>query len=1223
MSKEFLKKNYIPSYIAEQYKKNIFSGSIECSVLITDISGFTPMTELLFEKGEKGAEEMSRQLVDIFETPISVINSYGGSVSSFAGDAFTAFFPQDDGSRAYSCANKIIKFFIANKEKHTPFGILNFSCRCGIGRGLINWNIINILKDMFTYFFSGPGIDHALEQLDKAEINEIASMSPEYKVVEPGCFEQIDLDPTILKKFIPSRVLETEVVGELRHIASIFIKISKQERNSVEQVVKMIVQEVEKLGGTFNKVDYGDKGLILLVFFGAPEAKERPEELAVRFAYRVFKKNNSISIGIDSGLCYAGRVGGILRAEWTCLGDVVNTSARLMSLVRESSAKKEEINNRNIILSSRVKNRADKIGDFYEIGEIRLKGKKDPEKLYSLSGLKLTRAVEFKYPMVGREIEYNQLRNFVKPIFKGENAGVCYIYGEAGLGKSRLVWELLNELERESQDTSILYLPCEEATKAPWNPIVDWMRDFFSPEGKDPSKETIISKLREFDNIKLEKRINFISSILGIYWEEEQYQNHDDRRRKEGQIFALKELIKEISSKNPTIIFVDDLQCIDELTLEWLAFLTRNVPDYQFTVICTSRFDEKGGKPRINLDSRVNVLEIELNPFNKQEDIDNMVFQITGEIPSLEMRKFLIKKAQGNPFFLEQTIMYLNEQNMLQGKPLSIKGKFERLPETLSDLLTARLDLMDVELREIVKRASVIGERFLIELLRRIIDDEELKDDLDFFLEKGEEDQVLVRELNYENTYLFRHALLREAAYQLYLPSERKVLHCKILDEAEELLKKEIENYITLFIEQAERGEQWSKWEQYTNQYLHYLDKMFANQEVLRISNKLLAFYRQHKNNSKIAETLVIKGKILKRIGRLNQAEQTFLEAEKISQQIDDLNIKAVALNDLGSVSLINGDFQLAEKRYKKALSFAKQLNEENLQSKIHGNLGILFVRLGEIEQALENYHKALDLTIRLSMVNDQVKVLYNIGALKAQNSQYGQAREYFEKGLALAEKNNLAEEKAGAVLNLGILEANSEHLEKAADYFNQAYKIFKEYQIKQGESLSLSNLIESQIQLHNFDKALNLINEYIDLAKEVGDNQAECSALLKKGKIFTKKSEFKKATKFFLESQFLAEQNDDMENEIIIFIYLAYNNYLQQKSDMVKHYLRILSEKIKKIENPNLVFQRIRWIAEEIKKEQNDEFIKLTIKNLSVDIDQQTPLKDLIEKLENQIFSS
>jgi len=613
-------KNYIPLFVFNKVKEKTFSGEAEGSALFTDISGFTAMTELLFEKGERGTEEISRQLLNIFDEPVNIVYRHKGYVTSFAGDAFTAVFPEDKGIRAYSAAVDIVNFFKEKGRRNTPFGELVFNCRCGVGMGGFRWNIFETSRDSLSYYFSGTSIDKALRQSEiiekgKIGISEEKKYSP--SLIEETKIAEIPYD--ILSKFIIPGILSLESIGELRHIASVFIEVKEKDEKIVEESVRIIYQEVRKMGGTFNKIDYGDKGLVSINYFGAPEAKERPEELAVRFSYRLLQKGINVSIGIDSGLCYAGRTGGYRRGEWTCLGNVVNTSSRIMNFAGKNE----------VFVSKRVKERANKIGEFKFFDKIKLKGKKKAEEINILSNLKGKRSVEFKYPMVGRAKELSLLYSFNELIFNGKNAGVSYIYGEAGIGKSRLVWEMLNFFVKKESQLLIIYLPCEETTKSPWNPLVDWLRDYFISKEKEPSKEGIEKIIKKFNNPKLTKRVSFLASIIGIEWVGSSSSMQSEKRRREGQIFALKELIKEISKEQKIIIFIDDLQRIDELTVEWLASLTRNVPDYTFSVICTSRYDEKGSKPRINLDSRVRAFELDLIPFEKEEEICTMVEYIT------------------------------------------------------------------------------------------------------------------------------------------------------------------------------------------------------------------------------------------------------------------------------------------------------------------------------------------------------------------------------------------------------------------------------------------------------------------------------------------------------------------------------------------------------------------------------------------------------------------
>ncbi|MBN1619843.1 tetratricopeptide repeat protein [candidate division WOR-3 bacterium] len=1156
-----MKSNSIPGFISEKMKAKEMFGTTRGSALFTDLGGFTKMTEMFFKKGDSGAEEISKQLLWVFDMPIKTVHKYGGHVTTFAGDAFTAIFPGDDGKIAYSVAVILTYFFEREGKRKTDLGDLNFTCKCGVGTGDIDWRIISLDSKLNSYLFTGQAISLAITNAEGVGTGEIGREGALKTVMPQASFRTYSVPDDILSKFVPEYIVKAGERGELRHATPVFIKIDEKDTVVQDEAFRKIYELAEYFGGCLNKIDYGDKGIVALVLFGAPEAKENPEDLAVRFSVGMKEAGFNARIGIDTGLVYAGMTGGTERAEWTCLGNVVNTSARIMSACEE----------KEILASERVKTRTEKGVCFRFHKEEVFKGKASPEKIYSVESLNETRSLAFKYKMVGRENELNELKEFSSCILtENKNAGVCYIYGEAGIGKSRLAWELIEQMKQEGVDLTVMHLQCEETSRYPWFPVSQWLLDFLKLEKSILSYEELKNSVEDLQIQLLPKHIKPIADIIGFPSADSAYEKQSEDRKKENQIFALKEFVKAMSRKKPMVILVDDLNNIDELTIEWLSAVTRNVLDYPFAVICTSRFDEKGSRPRINLDRRVNTAEIDLHSFESRELISKMFSQITGLSPSEGTEKYLFENTQGNPFFLEQTIVFLKEQNMLNGTPVEISGKIERLPDSLCDLLTARLDSMDFELREIIKKAAVIGERFLVEILRSIIE-EDIRDELEFFLDKGEQGQIIARELNYEDIYMFRHAMLREAAYQLYLPSERKKLHKRIFEFAENRLSKELEIHTKLLVEQSEKAEEWDKWAEYAEKYMKVMLRKGANLELLRICMRLSKYHKKEGNNQKAAETELTEGRILKKTGRHKEAREKISRATKYFEKLGAETLLADANNELGTSYLGEREFDTALCCFQKALEYSEKTGEKTLRCRTLGNMGVLFASMKSFDKALSSYENAMKLALEIGDKKFEALALSNIGAILAQQKKYEEAEICFNKSYEIALKYGINEEKAGAQINLGNLEAIKGRILNAEKHFMEALKIFREAGIREGEASSLYNISEMKKHEDKFDEAWKFSREYLELAKETGNINWEIKALSQTGDLKYRMSDPEDAVKYYNEALKLCEIKGDKTTETEILFEIA-KLYRRIKDFSKSHdYLDRAFEKSGELGNPDL----------------------------------------------------
>ncbi|MCE9583426.1 MAG: AAA family ATPase [Planctomycetes bacterium] len=778
--------NFIPSFVEDQHRAGKKSGSLRAAALFVDIGGFTPLTERAFKMGDAGAEVMSRELTRLFDPMVEAVHRRGGFIAGFAGDAFTAVFAGSAAGAskaAREAADEIAGLFKGKGVLRPAKGDIAFGVKCGLEFGRVEWGIPETADGQArTWYFRGEAIDGAAAAEHGAKKGQIRlgkgiakALKSAGKAVAPTA-EKPASGKSPLKLFFPNEIVEAGERAELRHVTSCFMQFEGVKNHArVEEVFRELLTQLAAQNGVLNKLMFGDKAFSALAFFGAPKATEQAENKAVTFAQAFTSsslpklKGVRARIGIDSGLSYAGLAGGRARNEWTCIGDAINTSARLMTSAEPGAT----------LVSARVK-QASSGWDMKSKGSFKFKGKAKKQEAFE-PGAKRASAMGFlyKHPMLGRDKELTQLLDFVAPAFAAtpEFVGVTRLLGEPGLGKTRLVAALRAKLEEGGKKFHWLHMPCDGVHKGGWNSVATWLRGFFAVTdgmAQGPKKKAIEkryaglvdnAKVPEATRGELKRTMSFAADLVECHWDGSPFEKLDDPKlRHENRIIAVKELVRALAAVAPVVLEIEDSHWIDASSAAWLTSMTRNIAGLPLAIVATSRFADDGTRPPLELARECKLVDVELQPIAGEEFTAAMAKSLLGPNVELdpEALRMITAKARGNPFYTEQLILHVHETGELvsAGTPAPRTGvgntrmirrmklkssDTARLPGSLNSLVTARIDRLAPEVREMVKHASILGVRFLGKVLGELLKRSgAVKRSLDELLLESQREGVLV-----------------------------------------------------------------------------------------------------------------------------------------------------------------------------------------------------------------------------------------------------------------------------------------------------------------------------------------------------------------------------------------------------------------------------------------------------------------------------------------------
>ena len=828
-------------------------------------------------------------------------------------------------------------------------------------------------------------------------------------------------------KFLADKILNSRsaIEGERKLVTVLFADVAnftslseKLDPEEVHQIMdgcfKILMDEIHQYEGTINQFT-GDG---VMALFGAPIAHEEHAQRACHAALSIqralanyhakIKKDYGLEfkmrIGLNSGPVIVGAIGDDLRMDYTAVGDTTNLAARM-----ENSAEP------GTVLVS--KNTYKIAGDFFKFkscGKLSVKGKESPQEAFRLIGKSdvetriAASAAKGLSRFVGRENSIAALMEAYHKVKSGSGQ-IVGIIGEAGVGKSRLVLEFKTQLRNEE----VLFLEGQclhYGSAMAYLPVLDLLKSYF--DIADDDREFIIRKKIEEKILCLDKNLKSVLTpfhdLLSLKVDDDAYLQVDPSERKMRVFESLMNLFVRESQSRPLIIVIEDLHWIDKISEEFLNYFIGWLQNTKILLIMLYRPEythqwgskshyTKVGLTQLGIDSSSQLVQAIL------ED---------GEITP-EIREIILKRAGGNPLFVEELTHNLLENGSIEKRDrqyvLTRKASEIQVPDTLQGIIASRIDRVEQSLKRVMQMASVIGREFAFRILESIMGMREgLKSSL---LNLQGLEFISEKQLFPELEYIFKHALTQEVAYNSLLHTRKKEIHKKVAQSIEALYPDRMEEYYELLAYHYKRSDKAEK-------ALDYLDK--ANQKAARLNamKEAMAYFNEAMELLNTLEDTPENQK--RRISLICNQYWVFLLLLKNRDYhellnrykswvatVDDTGIAARYYSSLSACEYWLGFFNQAIETGKKAIGLSKASGHPeyayntyvttmytyvwtcdygklhtlqndlfdlmdkkfNLQLYVHTYcaMAFFFLNLGQFEKAAEAGHKALNMAEKLS----------------------------------------------------------------------------------------------------------------------------------------------------------------------------------------------------------------------------------------------------------------
>ena len=1174
--------NVIPRFISDRFgpEGNVSGGCLVSPVLYVDIAGFTSMTEELMKQGKHGAEDLSILINRIYGPLIESIYQRGGFITSFAGDAVTALFPDDGGYAALSAAEKIMDGFSRREDTYRKYsGGRDMKARLGLSSGEVRWRVYG--DDRKAFCFYGDAMEECAAVTQGREAGRI-SMAESFTGLISADDGSLLLHewngsagpvgrvrPTVAGRFYPEAVLRTRPGGEFRSVVALFLGLRRGEMTDAGGMVSRILNNAEKYGGYFNGMFFDHKGPHMLVVFGAPVSYENNADRALSMALELREDlGERIRMGMTSGTAFAGIVGSTRRCTYTVLGDCVNTAARLMQNTEWGSVCLPEA-------SSGMFSRKLLTGDPREMS---IKGKSLPLKVIDVVDVTdMSGGRGFRGALVGREKEMARLEECLQPLAEGSFAGFTCVYGEAGVGKSRLLADLAARLPRYQS----FRMQTDGVLKKSLNPFVHMLKEYFGQvevpretSGKEVFDGTwdrlmqVLEGLPERDTAEpvigeLKRTRSLLAAMLGYFSEDSLHRQLDARGRFDNTLMALKAFFKAQSLIAPSIFLLEDLHWLDADSSSALEAITRNVDDFPFAVVASSRFFDDGSRPGPDLHDTVTARQLTLDPLEGLEALalaeDRLSFRLSDELST-----FMMQRTQGNPFYIEQFCMYLDENAFLEERSgrLYLCEDETEIPESIGSIIVARIDRLSGKLKKLVQTAAVLGREFDVQVLSAMLrGDREI---LDALLEQGEKEAIW--SALSEILYIFSHTMLREVAYEMQLRRQLQELHGLAAGSMEELYGSSSSRHadIAFHYEKAGIGE---KAAEYLRKAADFAIGEYRNQEAADLLGRLLRYRKNIEDRIgtelEMLNLLVMMGKwsdaeeIIKR-NRKAASENSLAESyadccrhhaalehrrgnnEEARRHLEEawehysrncietgmMKCRSVR----ASISMILGDFDSARKDLEESMIGAEARGDLESLARNTSDLGNVNLYQYRLDEAEENFSRAGEICRKTGDMRTEANIVNNLGVIEYYRRNYGKCRSYLDRYLEMAEKVGDRESMTYVLGNIGVMHQENGDLEEAMSYYTRQLAMARELGIIYSLAFAKRQIGHVHWVRGEYERALDWMMRSLEIAEDSGDPRNRALATRDIGKVYFETGELERSRDYL---EMTVEISKDVDKEV------------------------------------------------------------------------------------------
>jgi class 3 adenylate cyclase/tetratricopeptide (TPR) repeat protein len=870
------------------------------AALFADLSGFTRLTETLTQElgPRQGVEILTQHLNNVYTALIKQVQDYGGNVTGFSGDAITCWFEGAEEAstrRAVTAALEMQTAIKAQTSLVTPKGTsLELALKVAVAAGPARRLVVGDPARQLLDVLAGQTLERLAAAEKAARKGEIV-VAPEVLEVLQSDLEVMEvrgeggfavisgikrpakplnvaqhrsnLPLEQLRPWLLPEVYQRYEAGlgdfltELRPAVALFLGFGELDYDhdplagaKLDVFVRRVQEVLTHYGGNLLQLTMGEKGSFLYAAFGAPSAHEDDAERAASAALKLSKLPEQpglgwlkrIQLGISQGTMRVGEYGSPTRHTYGVLGDEVNLAARLMELAGPG----------NILVSGRVHSGLGQLFSWEKMTPVWVKGKAEPVSSYRLTGVAEATARQAEplspaMPMVGRATERRAMEQTLQTLLQGQS-GVVIVEGEAGIGKSRLVGQLL---EQSKKCSSLVCFEGNGDAMVQSSPYYSWRAVFCRLFGLNPEelnlevcRQQVILHLTQLGQPQLLHLAPLLAAVLPFDWPDNELTfQMSGQVRADNTNRLLVELLKKVASTNPLLLVLEDAHWLDSASWALLQLVSREVQPV-LVVVVTRPLTEPLPPEYIQLRQLPITRYLKLEVLPEHEALA-LVCQKLGvkRLPPAAAR-LIQEKAAGHPFFSEELAYALREAGLLLVEEGECRlspeaGDLQAIsfPDTIQGIITSRIDRLNPAQQLTLKVASVIGRVFAFGLLREVYPLDANREQLAEYIDGLERLDITVLETPAPDlAYFFKHVITQEVVYNLMLFSQRRQLHRAIAEWYEQAYRADLSAHYALLAYHWGKAQDFARTIEYLEKAGEQAARNFANREAIEFFSEAL-----------------------------------------------------------------------------------------------------------------------------------------------------------------------------------------------------------------------------------------------------------------------------------------------------------------------------------------------------------------------------------------------
>lgn len=883
---------YLPHCVLEQLEppggkqRHASLDRFDGVVLFTDIAGFSRLTDQFSARGPEGVEQLSNMLDNYFGRMSEIALDHGGDVVDFVGDAIVVMWPganslADSVGAAVYCGLELQN---ALKDVMAATG-LPLQQRVSISAGELAQFTVGGVDGKWRWLIAGEPMRQAGASNHQAQPGEVLVCAPAWKLIRERCrgreldaghalVDQISpparlarraasAHPTAagprLEEFVARPLLERfraghwDWLGEFRNVSAVFVGFPGLDVSSpgalddLQYAAECAQREFGRYGGSLENLSMDDKGVSALAAFGLPAGMHEDDSVravraAMSLAARLKARGIACSIGITHGRVFYGDSGGTSRRHVALVGGMVNLAARLMQAAGGG-----------ILCDEPTQRSAGPALGFSAGVPLQVKGQPQAVAVYTPGPSGTAEPSRQEVPIIGRTLERQRIALDLQALLRG-NGGLLLLRGEAGIGKSRLLRDAVQQARQRTIRGLISHASSIESATPyfAWRHLLQQMLLGDAPFDSAAARAELERRLRG------EELLGSWAPLLNDILPLEIPDNIITRQMESGSRASstralLIHLLRQLATERATLLAVDDLHWCDEASAGILAAAVEAVP--QLLLLAGTRPLEPSAAQATAKLLRAGETQTLLLDQLPREELDLLACNKLGvrELPR-ELGDFVYARTGGNPFYSEELLLALRSAALIETSDGECRVGAEFLstglatmPTTLHGVIISRVDRLAPAEQLTLKLISVIGREFSLAMLRQLHPVAEDAAGLEaIFTALQAADIIKPAASGTGGEYAVKHAILREVIYDLLPYAQRRQFHRDIALWIENSQARHLEPYY------AELALHWEKAGE-VSQAIDYLEKAgalafnrFANRPAIQHIRKAYALAQRH-----------------------------------------------------------------------------------------------------------------------------------------------------------------------------------------------------------------------------------------------------------------------------------------------------------------------------------------------------------------------------------------